>query len=332
MQCKINSIEFIFFYILSYNIYGDYMKQALGFLIACIFLFNIYWYRKPLTEYFLLNFVYKNDFKYEQVNSYKKQQFSYYKQTDNYLPKNEQDIENIIYSALNNGQTYFNFFCSYKYGKCSNDVKKLINNGEKLSNINNFVSPFNSYNKLDISINNFGLVTVKVINYYDDAMIDLLNKEVDRIINELITNDMSDYDKVLTIHDYIIDHSVYDQEKEDNLYTNTSYNSDLAIGPLLQGHGICSGYSDALSLFLDKLNIPNYRISSNNHIWNLVYINNNWYHIDITWDDPIVNTGEQIINHNYFMISTDELQSEEDKEKIKAHIFDETIYLEAKKA
>ena len=205
------------------------MKQALGFLITCIILFTIYWYRKPLTEYVLLNFVYKDDFKFEQVNNYKKQQFSYYKQTDNYLPTNKHDIENIIYSALNNGQIYFNFFCSYKYEECFDDVKSIIANGEKLSNINNFISPYNSYNKLDISINNFGLVTVKVISYYDDIMIDLLNKEVDRIINEIITNDMGDYDKILTIHDYIIDHSVYDQEKENNLYTNTSYNSDYRV-------------------------------------------------------------------------------------------------------
>ena len=306
------------------------MKKVIFFFLFCSLVSVIYIYHLPITEYILLNYIYKDDFKYEQLNSYKKQEFSYYKQTDNYLPKNKKDVVNLIYSALNNGQIDFNFFCTYEYKNCYEDVKSIIEDGEKLSNVNNFVSPFNSYSKLDISINNFGLVSIHVVSYYDDYMIKTLNQKIDEIIKEIITPDMNDYDKVLAVHDYIIDHSTYDQEKEKYLHTNIStfYDSDLAIGPLLQGHGICSGYADAFSLFLDRFNIPNYRISSDNHVWNLIYLDNKWYHIDITWDDPIVDTGEQVINHDYFMISTDELFAKDSEE----HNYDEEIYLETKKA
>ncbi len=38
------------------------------------------------------------------------------------------------------------------------------------------------------------------------------------------------------------------------------------------------------------------------HGWNLVKINGNWYHVDVTWDDPVPDTPGRV-NHTYFMLS-----------------------------
>ena len=43
------------------------------------------------------------------------------------------------------------------------------------------------------------------------------------------------------------------------------------------------------------LSLDNTRVSTNNHIWNVVNINNNWYHIDLTWDDPVTSSKKNII-------------------------------------
>ena len=80
-----------------------------------------------------------------------------------------------------------------------------------------------------------------------------------------------------------------------------------------------------MSLFLDKLHVKNYRISSDTHVWNLVYVEGSWKHLDLTWDDPITDDGSNILEHEYFLISYDELKKKEDDE----HDFDETIYKEA---
>lgn len=302
------------------------------FLLCLILGLFIYTYKNNITEYILLNYVYKNDFNYDSSNEYKiTDEFSYFKLTDNYKPENKKDIFNIIYNAINNGYESFNFYCQNSYETCLDDVKDLTSDYELLSVINNFVHPYNSYNKLNITINSLGKINIKVQKLYNESTINILNKKIDTVYNELITDNMTDYDKIKIIHDYIIDNSVYDEQRANNLYNDYQgeFSSNIATGPLLQGHGICSGYTDAMKLFLDKMNIPNYKISSENHIWNLVYIDNKWLHLDLTWDDPVINNGEiSTIDHTYFLIDTNKLLNIEKTE----HNFDENIFIEAKKA
>ena len=73
------------------------------------------------------------------------------------------------------------------------------------------------------------------------------------------------------------------------------------------------------------LNIPNYKISSENHIWNLVNVDNNWYHLDLTWDDPVTSNGTDVLEYDYFLITTTELEELESDQ----HNFDIKIYKEA---
>lgn len=309
-----------------------YLKKLFMFLLCLILGLFIYTYKNNITEYILLNYVYKNDFNYDSSNEYKiTNEFSYFKLTDNYKPENKKDIFNIIYNAINNGYESFNFYCQNSYETCLDDVKDLTSDYELLSVINNFVHPYNSYNKLNVTINSLGKINIKVQKLYNESTINILNKKIDTVYNELITDNMTDYDKIKIIHDYIIDNSVYDEQRANNLYNDYQgeFSSNIATGPLLQGHGICSGYTDAMKLFLDKMNIPNYKISSENHIWNLVYIDNKWLHLDLTWDDPVINNGEiSTIDHTYFLIDTNKLLNIEKTE----HNFDENIFIEAKKA
>ena len=58
---------------------------------------------------------------------------------------------------------------------------------------------------------------------------------------------------------------------------------------------------------IDSIRIQNYKISNNNHIWNLVKIGDSWLHLDLTWDDPVTNTGENLLLHKFFLIDTDTL-------------------------
>ena len=142
----------------------------------------------------------------------------------------------------------------------------------------------------------------------------------------MIWDDMNDEERIKAIHDYIIDNTKYDTLKNINI-KDTTYKSNTAYGVLFEGYGICSGYSDAMAIFLTKLGYTNYKISNENHIWNLVLLDDTWYHIDLTWDDPVyTNTDINKIEYNYFLKTTEELRKQQDDE----HYFDETIYKEAK--
>ncbi len=81
-----------------------------------------------------------------------------------------------------------------------------------------------------------------------------------------------------------------------------------------------------MQLFLEKMGIKSYRISSDKHIWNAVYLDNTWYHLDLTWDDPITNTNADYLSHDYFLISTKQL-SELNTEQ---HNFNKNIFNELK--
>ena len=80
-----------------------------------------------------------------------------------------------------------------------------------------------------------------------------------------------------------------------------------------------------MALFLDRMNIPNYRVSSETHIWNLVYIDGEWKHLDLTWDDPVTDTGVNVLLDTYFLVSSSTLETENRSE----HKYDKAIYLEA---
>ena len=59
-------------------------------------------------------------------------------------------------------------------------------------------------------------------------------------------------------------------------------------------------------------------------MWNAVFLNNSWYHLDLTWDDPITSDGSDILEYNFFLITTKELQEIEQEQ----HNYDYNIYSE----
>ena len=79
-----------------------------------------------------------------------------------------------------------------------------------------------------------------------------------------------------------------------------------------------------MALFLNYFNIPNFKVASENHVWNVVFIDGQWLHLDLTWDDPILTSGEDVLDDTYFLITTSELNKLSDSQ----HHFDETIYVE----
>ena len=85
-----------------------------------------------------------------------------------------------------------------------------------------------------------------------------------------------------------------------------------------------------LIVFLTKMNIPNFKVSSDTHVWNAVYVNDEWLHLDVTWDDPTTNTGEDVLMYDYFLVDNDTLMSDDDENKHE-HEFDLEKFSEFKK-
>ena len=250
---------------------------------------------------------------------------------DNYMGigiSNKIELINFIYYALNSGISSTERYIDRRNSNYQNDIDMLtINNGEgfkeTISLLNNFVHPYNSSNNIKLTYGGDYTIGISINKAYSNDDIAAINEIVDKVIKEKLNNNMPTREKIKIIHDYIIDNAEYDKLKYENK-NDTTYKSNTAYGVLVQGYGTCNGYADAMAIFLDKLNIINYKISNSEHIWNLVYLDGKWYHLDLTWDDPISDVN--INRDTYFLITTSELEELNDG----THKFDKSIYTEAK--
>lgn len=133
-----------------------------------------------------------------------------------------------------------------------------------------------------------------------------------QIVSSLITPGMSDLEKEIAIHDYIIYHCDY--EINDSLHTGD------ARGFFNHGRVQCAGYSDVFQL-LGMLSGLEIRAVSGDivgetggHEWNLILLDGLWYGVDCTWDDPVGGGNE---NHLYLNFPHHQLDGD--------HIYDRAM-------
>lgn len=262
----------------------------------------------------------------EKNEYYRDYDFAFVKNTSNFSPSNYQDILDIYYTVINAGKSNFTFYCPKEYTSCIDDIKTLSNDQNTLSDINNYVHPYNGFSHIESEYDSLGRVTINVVRNYTEEYINLINKKIDELMPQLTSNYNSLETNIKNVHDYIINNARYDSARSDS--NVLSYKSDTAYGPLFQGYAICGGYTDLMQLFLERLNVKNFRVSSDNHIWNALYINNTWKHLDLTWDDPVASDGKDYLEYNYFLIDTNQLLTLEQTQ----HNFNLEHYTELKNA
>jgi len=108
-------------------------------------------------------------------------------------------------------------------------------------------------------------------------------------LEENITDGMTDYEKCVTIHDFLCTNVAYDMDLLNAL--NTSFTFDLGItayGALIDHNTICQGYADAFDMLTSMLGMNCTQIygtgSGELHNWNMIELDGNWYHVDCTFD------------------------------------------------
>lgn len=106
-----------------------------------------------------------------------------------------------------------------------------------------------------------------------------LRIRIGEIVAEVITDDMDVYEKALALHDWIVDNVTYQFVDAEE---GTDYKASDAI---LYGRGVCSAYTFGYAELLDAVGIENDVEYGTDHVWNMVRMDDEWYHVDCTWDD-----------------------------------------------
>lgn len=131
-----------------------------------------------------------------------------------------------------------------------------------------------------------------------------LNNKVNEILNKA-SFCVTDYEKELFFHDYICKNVVYDMETFGNVGASVH-------NTLINGRAVCEGYARAMQILLDKSGIYNYLIvgdgtadgATEPHMWNVVKLNNENYHLDVTWND---NDETNMPSYMYFNVTDEQI-------------------------
>jgi len=255
--------------------------------------------------------------------------------SESLLKENYTDIGNVAYSPKD-----FKDIISFSLANFKNEITIEITayntKDYNLDIINNILleNPLLDYGYKgangSIYTNNLSKSATMVINFdyeYSKEYMEKMKKEVEdkskEVISKIIKSGMTEKDKELEIHNYIVNNSKYDSRLFSGNMPNESY---LDYGILINGVGVCDSYAKAIYRLLNIAGIECIYVAGDAyngneiipHAWNIVKVEGKFFHVDATWDDPISKDGRDILSFDYFNISDDIIS--------KDHIWDREKY------
>lgn len=168
----------------------------------------------------------------------------------------------------------------------------------------------------NVYINSGSEANYLVDGYNSKQDIDNAMSQIEQVKNEILSRRTGNtYNDIKLVHDYLVDNVEYDSSiSKPNIY-------DI-YGALVRKESVCEGYARSFKYLMDELNIPctlvigtatNSQGQTENHAWNYVQINNNWYAVDTTWDDPIIignGTVSESVKYKYFLKGSSEINED----------------------
>lgn len=145
------------------------------------------------------------------------------------------------------------------------------------------------------------------INYkITKADFDASVNKAEAIVDEIIYEGMTSFEKTLALHDYLVDHIAYTENIETSdelIYT--------MYGALVHGDAVCQGYAEAFHYLAHLAGLETIIVQGTAggeaHAWNMVKLDDAWYHVDVTWDDPVMPGGTQVKRYDYMNITSEQI-------------------------
>lgn len=213
-------------------------------------------------------------------------------------PKGEETLNTAFQSAWN----------AFSYDECDLfyiDIKKmnLVNETRTLGGITTYyisIGPGNNKNYLQDS-------------FQTTEQIEKAQKYINNIIRQIIrqTKDDSQIIRAKKVHDWMIDAMEYDESE-------TNVNKYNIYGAIHDKKAVCEGYARSFRYIMEKIGVQCVLVSgtaknpegrTETHAWNYIQIDDKWYAVDVTWDDPVIIGGGSITNeqrYKFFLKGSEE--------------------------
>ena len=220
----------------------------------------------------------------------------------------EQTLRNDIFNELRNFNT--DFTLSYE-GDFSN-LKTVVQNAlDSIRKNDQYV--YENISKWQLAMKykgTSGTLTFKITYLTDKQKEDYVTAEVKKILSKIIKKDATQIDKVKAVHDYIVLNSSYSSKTKNSQYSTYTL--------LTEGKGVCQAYALLMLKMFEELKIEAKYVKgySNNerHAWILAKVDNEWYHIDPTWNDPLGNKADEV-RYKFFMLTDKQISATHSWEK-----------------
>ncbi len=135
-----------------------------------------------------------------------------------------------------------------------------------------------------------------------------LYKNLNKIINSIISDDMSELEKEQAVYKWLCTNCEYDYRHYD-IPSAAPRESYEPYGAIIEGKAVCLGYATAFQLFMDVLDIECITVvgaafsSREDHAWNMVKIDGEWFCVDSTWDEGAYGFGYFNKSSEYFALT-----------------------------
>ena len=109
------------------------------------------------------------------------------------------------------------------------------------------------------------------------------------VIGEIITEGMTDYEKEAAVYCWVTTHGEYDNDHYVR-WAQMDPDSYNPYGLLVNGKGVCLAFAGTFQLLMDLLEVECVTVvgaayrASEDHAWNMVRLDGEWYCVDPTWD------------------------------------------------
>ncbi len=236
---------------------------------------------------------------------------------DGYVINNKTDLVKIVTKMLLNNNTVTNIDISGYEGNIVDEYesafKVATKAAEEITGVNDFVQKWGYTHSSRTMELGFTYRYEKAEYANRKSKVNAAIKKGRYIVADIINMDMSEFDKEILMHDYIVNNTKYDYGN----YTNDTLSEDAfeEYGSLLSGYAVCEGYAETMKLLCDLSGIECMIVTGKTnssgriegHAWNIVKIDGDYYHIDCTNDDPVTKDGSQILTYCYFNLTDDEM-------------------------
>ena len=133
--------------------------------------------------------------------------------------------------------------------------------------------------------------------------------QIEAQLARLVSPTMSTLEKVMAVHHYIVKNFHYEKQTDGSPFAVYTF--------LKENRGVCMAYALLFEKMMEQLHIPCYYVigtangeGDSGHAWNMVKIDEHWYHVDSTWNHIRSKSHNRQIRYRYFLLSDEDMKKD----------------------